>query len=434
MTERKQAIWAQMVETREQTLRLLESVPEAFLKRRVHDFYSPVGWHFGHIGMTEEFWVCHRALGKPCLNDRYTFLFANLPENPKDDRVFLPERSEIIAYLEHTRQLTRQALEETALDGDNPLLCDGYAWEFALQHECQHQETICELLELIRKEAPPTEADRQCAESAEPFAPAPPTEAMVSLSGGTFLMGSEVRHFYDNEKMPHPVTVEPFALDPTPVTAAQWLAFLKDGGYKRAELWTQAGWQWCQAEHAELPEYWEATDNGAFIYIGPQGRRHIHSDEPVSSISWYEADAYARWAGKRLPTEQEWEFAAVFEPETGNSRRFPWGDSAPEASRAAFGMHRWKPAPVGTFPEGRSATGICDLAGNVWEWTGSAFLPYPGFVAYPYDGYSLEHMDGNHFVCRGGSWATAAPILRCSFRNWYVPTYRQGILGMRCAR
>jgi gamma-glutamyl hercynylcysteine S-oxide synthase len=154
----------------------------------------------------------------------------------------------------------------------------------------------------------------------------------------------------------------------------------------------------------------------------------------VSSLSWHEADAYARWAGKRLPTEAEWEFAAVSDLSNGSSRLYPWGDAAPAPERACFGIGEWQPAPVADRPAGASPFGLLGMAGGVWEWTSTPFLPYPGFEAWPYDGYSKEHMGGDHYVCRGGSWATAAPNLRGAFRNWYVPTYRQGFLGLRCAR
>jgi iron(II)-dependent oxidoreductase len=154
----------------------------------------------------------------------------------------------------------------------------------------------------------------------------------------------------------------------------------------------------------------------------------------VSSVSWFEADAYARWAGKRLPTEAEWEYAAAHDPAVGRSCVYPWGDDEPTPDLACFDIAEWQPAPVGDRPDGASALGLLDMAGGVWEWTASPFLPYPNFEAWPYDGYSREHMDGRHFVCRGGSWATSAPNLRCAFRNWYVPTYRQGFLGLRCAQ
>jgi iron(II)-dependent oxidoreductase len=213
---------------------------------------------------------------------------------------------------------------------------------------------------------------------------------------------------------------------------------MRDGGYRRPELWTVDGWRWRESERAEHPEYWQPERSGDnYLYYGIRGLRPIHPDEPVSAVSWYEANAYARWAGKRLPTEVEWEYAARFDPDTGLSRHWPWGNAweaqTEPGSLADFGLRNDGPSPTGSCPEGASAFGVQDMAGSVWEWTSSAFLPYPGFSAFPYDGYSKEHMDGRHFVCKGGSWATSGTILRSAFRNWYVPTYRQGFLGLRCA-
>ncbi|MBC8102148.1 MAG: ergothioneine biosynthesis protein EgtB [Cytophagales bacterium] len=437
---RKAFLREALTATREQTLRLLDRVPEAFLRTRVHEFYSPVGWHFGHIGMTEEFWVCREASGVPPLDDRLSFLFANLPENPKEGRGELPSRAEIKDYLARTRQRTLATLETAHFDAAKPLLSGGYAWEFARQHECQHQETIAELLQLIHQTmgtGPDSPAGRVWSTSAAASAE---TE-MISVPGGTFLMGSDDPGGYDNEKRAHPVTVAPFALDKTPVTARQWTIFLDDGGCRRPQLWTPEGWAWRCRENTLHPEYWKPGERGGFLYYGIGGLRPLHPDEPVSAVSWYEADAYARWAGKRLPTEAEWEYAAAFAPETGRRRHWPWGDpvavcrepSADAETYADQGLRGDGPLPVGSRPRGTSALGLQDMAGGVWEWTASPFLPYPGFEAFPYDGYSKDHMDAAHFVCRGGSWATAESILRCSFRNWYVPTYRQGFLGLRCA-
>lgn len=415
-----------LASARARTLRLLEQVPDELLKLRVHDFYSPIGWHFGHIGMTEEFWVMTQALKRSCLDPDLAFLFANLPENPKDNRVHLPDKAEIRSYLAATREATLAALEATDLSSDDALIADGYAWDFAHQHECQHQETILELLQLLCKH-------RYAAKFLEidllRMPDAAPASEMAAIPGGAFLIGSDDQHGYDNEKRAHEATVAPFRMDVTPVTAGQWFQFIQEGGYQRRELWTSEGWAWREQEKAEHPEYWRYAGSERYFYFGGLELRGIHPHEPVSSISWYEADAFARWIGKRLPTEAEWEFAAGFDPKLGRSRRYPQGD-APSASRHQ-GELRWEPRAVGQ-ELGRSALGLRDL-GQVWEWTASPFLPYPGFVAFPYDGYSKEHMDGLHFVCRGGSWASDPRILRCSFRNWYVPTYRQGFLGLRCA-
>jgi iron(II)-dependent oxidoreductase len=404
---------------RAKTLWLLNQVPEEFLRRRVHSFYSPIGWHFGHVGRTEEFWTIGEALRKPLLDDHLSFLFADLADNPKDNRVNIPDRAGIIRYLEITRDRVLSALNEADLESNSPLLNGGYAWDFAVQHECQHQETICEMLQLIQRELGPRELPAPI-----PWIRGVKTE-MIHLQGGMFTMGSADAFAYDNEKQPHQVQVAPFSLARTPVTAYDWTEFMADNGYSRQELWSKAGWSWKEVEAADRPEYWLPLTEGHCAY-GPLGVRAIHPDEPVSSLSHHEAEAYAKWAGKRLPTEEEWEYAA-------GAGDYPWGSQQPGPTKANFGLQNWNPTPTGTHPAGATPSGIQDLAGQVWEWTSSKFLPYPGFIAYPYDGYSKDHMRGEHYVCRGGSWATAAPILRRTFRNWYVPTYRQGLLGMRLA-
>ncbi len=408
-SDRKDQLLSSMEECRSDTLQLLELVPEEFLKRRVHSFYSPIGWHFGHVGRTEEFWVMSEALHRPLLDDRLTFLFADLPDNPKDNRVHIPDRDGIIDYLARTRVRVIDALARTNLETPNPLTRDGYAWEFALQHEYQHQETILEMLQLIQKELADSASDL-------PTWQAGSDGGWVEISGGAFEIGSSNSHYYDNEKDPHRVSLPRFRLAVNPVTAFEWTTFIGDGGYTRPELWSEAGWAWRERETIAHPEYWVRADEGWSIY-SPYGTRSIDPNEPAGSLSWFEADAFARWAGKRLPSEAEWEVA-----------RKLGGDVHSPAS-----ISRTRGYPLPMTDVAADAVGLRGMAGSLWQWTASPFLPYPGFVPYPYDGYSWDHMEGEHFVCRGGSWATAKPIRRPSFRNWYLPTYRQGFLGMRLA-
>lgn len=425
---RKREIIAKLEAARQTTLDLLAAVPDDHLNIRVHDFYSPIGWHFGHIGMTEEYWVCSQALKQSPRNPEYSFLFANIPENPKDNRVHLPSREEIIGYLLATHTTVVKALKTADLETNLPLLADGYAWEFALQHECQHQETIAELRQLLSQQF---NAPDILPATANLVRDTPPPVEMVAIPGGTFWMGSDNRHDYDNEKSVHEVMVADFEMDKLPVTAGHWAQFIAEGGYERQELWTADGWNWRQAYSITHPEYWFPVGKGyGCFYAG--GVRGLHPHEPVTGISWHEANAYARWMGKRLPSESEWEYAAAFEPAAGQMRRYPW-PTLRGSFRADYGNKFGFPSAA---DEDRTANafGLCCMAGGAWEWTSTPFLPYPGFTAFPYDGYSKDHMDSSHYVCRGGSWASAEPVLRCSFRNWYIPTYRQGFLGLRCAK
>ncbi len=438
MQARKTQLIKDMQATRKKTLQMLADIPDALMNLRVHDFYSPIGWHFGHIGMTEEAWTRVQASDMPPRDSALSFLFANLPENSRDNRVNLPPRKAIIAYLKDTRQEAINALQQADINTDNPLLSDAYAWDFAHQHECQHQETIAELRQLLAMHTRRGEDSFTPEQGEFVLHPAQPMQ-MANIQGGTFRMGSDAQCDYDNEKDAHDITVASFRLDKTPVTAGQWVAFMQDGGYNRPELWNPEGWTWRQAENAAMPEYWRKAGRGYGQYTA-HGLTPISPYQPVMSLSWYEADAYARWMGKRLPTEAEWEFAARYDPGTGKTRLYPWGNTRPGLYRADFGQIRPDPYPMVVLnlaPDSggyqASATGVQYLTGSAWEWTATPFLPYAGFRAFPYDGYSQDHMDGRHFVCKGGSWASSARVLRASFRNWYVPTYRQGFLGLRCA-
>src|SRR2546423_2993907 len=281
-----------MERTRARTLWLLDQVPEEYLKVRVHSFYSPIGWHFGHVGRTEEFWICHKALGLPVVDDHLSFLFADLPDNPKDNRVHLPSREQIVEYLSITRARTLQALEQVEFAEDDPFLKEGYAFDFAVQHECQHQETICEMLQLISKQTS-GRGPLSSSGGGEGVRGERPTH-YIEIPAGTFTMGTNATRVYDNEQQAHEVEVKAFKLAKTQVTSAEWSNFIQDGGYRKRELWSSQGWAWRETENAEHPEYWRQTANG-YLYIAAHGLRAIHPQEPASSISWFEAEAFLKW-------------------------------------------------------------------------------------------------------------------------------------------
>jgi gamma-glutamyl hercynylcysteine S-oxide synthase len=411
----KESIRAAMAITRRRTLELLNAVPDEYLRRRVHDFYSPIGWHFGHVGRTEEFWVCGQALGRLLVDDHLSWRFADVSDNPKDDRVDIPDRAGILEYLAQTRARVLEALETVDFSEDNPFLAEGYAWNFALEHECQHQETICEMLYLIQQDR--WRNDELPVSNCLPEPSALPPLEWDLFSGGECVFGTDERCVYDNEGPAFRGFVEPFQLASRPVVVDEWRQFIAADGYLRQEFWSERGWQWCQSGAVVAPQYW--VDERGVESIALDGIRCMEAEEPVQGISHFEAEAFANWFGARLPTEFEWEFAAK---QSGGP--FPWGEGGPPLDVDFGGLGRQPRRLINNYG---------GLAGGVWEWTSSPFLPYKGFRAFPYDGYSKDHMDGFHFVCRGGSWATALPILRSTFRNWYVPGYRQGFLGLRLA-
>jgi iron(II)-dependent oxidoreductase len=315
------------------------------------------------------------------------------------------------------------------LDSGQPLLADGFVYRMISQHEAQHQETILQAVALMNDE-PFEPAHRLAA----PRAKLPPDTAMVIVPAGRSQAGTATAHgAYDNERPVHWVELPAFWIDTAPVTVGDWLEFMEDGGYRRRDAWSQEGWDWLSAEGCDHPLGWRRDPEGwvdvQFGHVEP-----IVLTRPVQHVSWYEADAFARWSGKRLPSELEWEKAAAWDPELRIARVWPWGDPPPAADLANLGARTYAPAPVGAYPRGRSFYGCHQMIGDVWEWTASEFLPYAGFEAFPYPEYSEVHFGKGYRVLRGGSWATAPIVARSTFRNWDLPERRQIFAGLRCAR
>jgi iron(II)-dependent oxidoreductase len=256
---------------------------------------------------------------------------------------------------------------------------------------------------------------------------------MVSVAGGTFEMGSAGDSFaYDNEKPAHTIELSDFRIDAYPVTAGEYVEFVKAGGYQTRSLWSDEGWEWKEANHVACPEYWSRSSGSndvGWLVREMFEDTSLREDHPVTGVSWHEAEAYSRFVGKRLPTEAEWEKAASWNPIAGRKRRFSWGDDPRDDGN--FGFRNWGTTPVGTYSRGASAYGCFDMSGNVWEWTSSRFEGYPGFRAFPYPEYSEIWFDGDHRVMKGGSWATRLPLLRCSFRNFWRPQFRVAFAGFR---
>jgi iron(II)-dependent oxidoreductase len=254
------------------------------------------------------------------------------------------------------------------------------------------------------------------------------------VAGGRFELGARPGEdfVFDNEKWAHAVALEPFAIARTPVTQAEFAAFVEDRGYQRRELWCDAGWHWRSRAGAEAPVYWRRAAGGGFERRVFDRWQALEPDLPMLHVNWYEAQTWCRWAHRRLPSESEWEAAASGHP-APDRRRHPWGDEPPGPEHAALDGALSGPAPVGAFPAGDSAAGCRQLLGNVWEWTASDFAPYPGFAADPYRDYSQPWFH-THKVLRGGCFATRARLLRNTWRNFYTPERRDVWAGFRtCA-
>jgi len=254
------------------------------------------------------------------------------------------------------------------------------------------------------------------------------------IPAGPFTMGTSSEPWaLDNERPAFTVDLPAYSIDTTPVSSGAYIAFVESGGYDQPQWWSPAGWAHRQQAGLTAPLFW-SRDGGMWLRRRFGRTEPVPLDEPVQHVCWYEADAYARWAGRRLPTEAEWEKAARHDPVTGRSRRYPWGEEDPSAERANLGQRHLQPAPVGSYPAGASAYGVRQLIGDVWEWTASDFVGYPGFVAWPYREYSEVFFGPDYKVLRGGSWAVDKVACRGTFRNWDYPIRRQIFAGFRTAK
>jgi ergothioneine biosynthesis protein EgtB len=387
---------------RDRTLALFDQITDAQFCPQLHSDYSPLGWHLGHIGWTEELWILQQCAGEKPLDPTLNRLFA-ADSLPKAERQQLPDRGWILDYLAEVRSRVFAYLDRAPVDHQARL------WVWLLQHESQHNETVA-FLHSLRRDAP----------SPPPDAPLPDPEfASVTISAGAVVVGSDRIDAQDNERPAQRVWVDSFECDRFPVTQGQYQAFIAADGYQTPDYWSAAGWQWRTAQAITQPLHWQPD---------PAWQHH-----PVCGISYYEAEAYARFVGKRLPTEWEWEKVAGGNGSV-DALTYPWGDRLPEPYHGNFDTQIGHTTAVNAYPQGQSKTGCWDLLGNVWEWTATPFAPYPGFEPYPYRGYSAAYFDGQHQVMRGGSWATRPWGLRNSFRNWYQPWVREIFVGMRLVR
>ncbi len=418
---------AELTRTRARSAALTEAVDDGELIRQHSRIMSPLVWDLAHIGNQEELWLVRDVAGRDPVRADIDHLYDAF-KHPRPDRPALPllTPAEARGYLGEVRGKVLDALECTPLEGRR-LVTHGFAFGMIVQHEQQHDETMLATHQL---RAGPAALN----------APAPAPQratglpAEVLIPAGEFIMGTSTEPWaLDNERPAHRACTNAYWLDTTPVTNGDYQRFLADGGYNDPQWWSERGWAHrCEAALV-APQFWH-LDSGSWWRTRFGSTEPVPPDEPVMHVSFFEAQAFAAWAGKRLPTEAEWEKAARFDPATGRSRRFPWGDEDPTPAHANLGQRHLQPAPAGSYPAGASPLGVYQLIGDVWEWTSSSFASYPGFAPFPYREYSEVFLGGDYRMLRGGSFATDAAACRGTFRNWDHPVRRQIFTGFRCAR
>jgi len=427
--------------TRQHTLDLLASLDDAHLYEQPEPVMGVLAWDLGHVAFFEHRWLIEELGGEP-VDDETADAFDPF-EHPRSARgaMDLPDRKTIRSRLSTVRRRALEVLDDVDLTADDRLVRDGFVHDLMVRHEDQHRENMLVTLQLFGGDPTPPEASVERVDGA--FAPddrqpkpqgTEVTSGTVEVPAGTYTLGQAHRvGTYDNEAPAREVELDAFEIEVAPVTNGEYLRFVEDGGYEAPAHWSAEGWAIREALDRSAPKYW-VEDDGTWFTREADVAMPLPLDQPVTHVSYHEAQAYASWAGKRLPTEAEWEVAAGTDPATGERTRFPWGDDAWTPERANLAQRTYGPAPVGAYPEGASPVGCHQMVGDVWEWTSTTFDTYEGFEPFPYEEYSLPHAASGFKVLRGGSWATMPSCAHVTFRNWHQPDHQHLFTGFRCAR
>ena len=440
-------IAARLTRARQRTALLTDAVDDGDLVRQHSRLMSPLVWDLAHIGNQEELWLLRDVGGRePMLPETVDRLYdafqhprANRPTlpllDPGESRRYVAQVRERVLDLVATAPLAGPDVRSASSRAARRLTEHGFIFGMIAQHEQQHDETMLATHQL-RQGAPVLTgtAPLSTEDALAAVRRLAPMEREVLVPAGEFTMGTSAEPWaLDNERPAHTVHIGAFWIDRVPVTNGEYRAFVEDGGYDDPRWWIPAGWAHRVEADLVAPAYWR-QDGGVWVRDVFGRVEPVEEHEPVVHVCWYEADAYARWAGRRLPTEAEWEKAARWDPATGRSRRYPWGDEDPTPERANLGQRHLRPTPVGAYPLGASPLGVEQLIGDVWEWTSSRFSGYPGFAAWPYREYSEVFFGTEYRVLRGGSFGADEVACRGTFRNWDYPIRRQIFSGFRCAR
>ncbi len=435
---------------RARTRRIFDLIdPSAYYSRPIA-LRNPIVFYEGHLPAFSVISFLRRGLGRPPVDASLEKLFERGIDPDSTDtavprsgaNTMWPSRADVLAFGDRADAAVISALEEAELREDRPAMHRAEALYTALEHEAMHQETLLYMwhrLPYEKKSQPGSAvrgpesvglriADRGSRTRAE-------IRSAVRIPAGTATLGAErdrIAFGWDNEFDQQQIEVPAFEIEVYNVTNGEFLEFVEAGGYRSRQWWSDEHWQWLQENGITQPAFWTASQTGR-AWIGMFETISLPLDWPVY-VSHAEAAAYATWKGRRLPSEAEYHRAAFGTPE-GREQSYPWGEAAPGPQHGNFDFARFDPVPVGSFPEGASAWGVQDLIGNGWEWTSTVFGPFPGFEAMAsYPEYSADFFDGQHYVMKGASPATARELVRRSFRNWFRPNYPYVYAGFRTVK
>jgi ergothioneine biosynthesis protein EgtB len=423
----RQALVGWYKRNRQRSAALFDLIDEASYYSKPIDLRHPIVFYEGHLPAFSFNTLVKRGLGGASIDEKLETLFArgidpheSAAGDSSDARASWPTRAEVQAFAAEVDARVIEALENGDIEQPgHPLLDRAEAAYAILEHEAMHQETLLYMwhrLPLAAKTAP--------AGYAPMTAGATPLQFDITVPAGRAALGidgDDVEFSWDNERPTSSAMVDEFTIDAHNVTNEAFLAFVEAGGYRNHEYWRDEDFSWLVEHRIERPLFWE-DHGGQLMWRGMFNLVPLPMSWPVY-VSHAEAAAFARWRGRRLPTEAEFQRAAYGSP-GDEPRRYPWGNADADATRGVFDFETWDPAPAGSRPAGVSAWAVHDLVGNGWEWTSSVFAPFEGFVALPsYPEYSADFFDGEHFVMKGASPATARELIRPSFRNWFRARY-----------
>jgi iron(II)-dependent oxidoreductase len=426
---------AWVADARQRTCDLIADLDDDQLMGPQMAIVNPLLWEIGHVTWFQEKWVLRHAAHNKPIDPNVDALYdsAAIAHDTRWD-LKLPSRADTLRYMGRIRDQVIEHLLNT-----EPRRDDVYFTLLSVFHEDMHTEAFTYTRQTHAYPAPRLGLpDNRPQPNASPFNQQE-MKGDVEVFGGTFGLGAlpQESFVFDNEKWAHPVEMRPYAIARTPVTQEDFAAFVDDSGYTQERFWSEPGWRWRTEAGALHPVYWDRQVPGRWLRRDFDRWVPLEPRRPVLHVNWFEAEAYCRWAKRRLPTESEWEAAAADIPADGrlspDKRRFPWGEAPPAPHHANLDWSGMGCVDVGELPQGDSAFGCRQMIGNVWEWTVDDFLPYPGFTPDPYREYSQPWF-GNHKVLRGGCWATRSRLIRNTWRNFYKPERRDVWAGFRtCA-